>query len=118
MWFGVVMMEDDVVLLAGSLGLDGCMEAVELGQVDVAVKGMNFFVRSVWNRPSLLHIIVIPPKAEALLTNLGDDLPMDNACSIPPNTPHELLAMDILRYSFRGVAFVNANLLPLEVFEQ
>ena len=52
MWFGVVMMNDDVVLLAGSLGLDGCMEAVELGQVDVAVEGMNFFARSVWNQLS------------------------------------------------------------------
>ena len=118
MWFGVIMMEDDVVLLARSLGLDGCMEAVKLGQVDVIVEGMNFFARSVWNWPSLLHIIVIPPKAEALLTNLDDDISMDNACSVPPNTSHGLLAMDILRYSFRGVVFVSANLLPFEVFEQ
>lgn len=118
MWLGVVMMKDDVVLLARSLGLDGCMEAVELSQINVAVDRVLLFSIFIRNGPSMLHVVVVPPETEALLANFGNDLPMDNATSVPPNTLHSLFAMQVLRNTLRSLARINTDFLPFCIFEQ
>ena len=50
------MVENDVVLLPRSFGFDGCLEAVELGQVDVGVEIVLLLTVSVRNLPFVLDI--------------------------------------------------------------
>jgi len=56
MWPGVVVVEDDVVLLPWSFRFYGSMEAVELGQIDVGVEIILPLTISIRNLPFLLNI--------------------------------------------------------------
>uniref|UniRef100_A0A914CIL7 Uncharacterized protein n=1 Tax=Acrobeloides nanus TaxID=290746 RepID=A0A914CIL7_9BILA len=87
MWLSDVMMEDNVVLLTRSFGLDSCMEAVKLGQVNVAVDCMHFFALF------FLLFEAFKPSSDLSFTN----------CSFAKQLDHEkLLQLYVLSRSDRA----------------
>ena len=61
---GVIVVEHDVILLARTFGFDSEFQAIELSQIDVAVKVVLLFPVSIRNRPFMLHIVIVPPVTE------------------------------------------------------
>ena len=107
---GIVMMEYYLIFLFESLYSNGFFKAIKLGQVDVTVQVLLLFAISVWNRPCVLFIIVVPPVAVILRfspTTFCNDLPMDYSASIPPYTPEGFLGVVILRSTWRSLSFVH-----------
>ncbi len=118
MWPGVVMVKHDVFLLVRTFGFDSGFQAMELSQIDVAVKIVLLFPISIRNRPFMLHIVVVPPVTETFLANLSDDFPVNNPRAIPPYTSHGLLAVKVFWNAFRRFSTVNAHLLSLGILEE
>ncbi|KAF8793157.1 hypothetical protein HNY73_004677 [Argiope bruennichi] len=77
--------------------LRNCREnAVELSHIDIAVDVKLALAFFFWNPPLLMLIVAFPP----LTDPVKDDFPMGDSTSVLPNTPHCLLTVHVLRYSF------------------
>ena len=110
-------MEDNTILFVQAFGLDDCFKAIQLGLTNTTVESTYFFLFS-------LESSIFAPcycrsdKSKSFVDELGDDLPVDNLASIPPNTSHSFLGMYILRDSLQDLSDVHTFFLPFKVSEQ